>query len=118
MVAKNKQNKRKSTPTAMVQVHEVLEELSGATLLLEAQVQAGLIEAETRDAMFRSVMTVISRMEAVNSKHVTELTRVANSGPWTAEQKRKLQARSESGVSPRRRPTAALRKGKKNAGVH
>ena len=85
--SKPKKKSRSGAPAA-VHVHEVLEELCGAQAQLVAQAEAGLKEDETRESMYRSIMSLVQKLGTVGSKNMTELIQAANNGPWTAEEKK------------------------------
>ena len=83
-------SKNKQPRVSSVNWRSLKEELTSATELLHAQVEAGLARNDVLEALFNSTIARLSNVGDLSPSQLTELTQLVNKGPWTPAQKKKL----------------------------
>ena len=88
--ARTSHKKKNTSAPVTIEVHVVKAELEGSSEQLNAQCEAGLDPIETLGSMFTSILSQIKKLEPLNGKQITELTKACNKGPWSSDQKKSL----------------------------
>ena len=85
------QGKKATAPhVAKISYNTVKEELSSASVLLDAQIDAGLDADSTLKSLFASTKHRMQGLYDVSRAQCAELTALVTRGPWTGDMKREL----------------------------
>ena len=83
-------NAKSATKIGAVRVQDVLQDLNGASRLLESQVKCGFGKEEVLESLCAEILNKVQRIEGASMSEKGEMSDAIAHGPWAPEQKKLL----------------------------